>query len=219
MNKPSLGLFASIPLAAGLLLPQAGHAITTCNPGGYTTGDLQATGFSCQLGDKIYGNFSFTNFHSGARFGFDEPALGFHTFNGQSLGFGAGSLASYSYSVAVAPGAIPFIVNYQTSTSQLGGTISLTKTLQDITTPGAGSVGVPSNGGTSPAYSYTLPGVKGPITFSSTITVTSGTLTQFVDSVEQEPKIPPVPGPLPLLGAGAAFGFTRKLRKRISRSA
>ena len=28
--------------------------------------------------------------------------------------------------------------------------------------------------------------------------------------------IPPVPGPLPILGAGAAFGFSRKLRRRIA---
>ena len=28
----------------------------------------------------------------------------------------------------------------------------------------------------------------------------------------------PVPGPLPLLGVGAAFGFSRKLRKRIKTS-
>ena len=27
-----------------------------------------------------------------------------------------------------------------------------------------------------------------------------------------------VPGPLPVLGAGAAFGFSRKLRRRIQRS-
>jgi hypothetical protein len=30
---------------------------------------------------------------------------------------------------------------------------------------------------------------------------------------------PPVPGPLPTLGAAAAFGFSRKLRKRIKLSA
>lgn len=28
----------------------------------------------------------------------------------------------------------------------------------------------------------------------------------------------PVPGPLPLFGAAAAFGFSRKLRKRIQES-
>jgi hypothetical protein len=28
----------------------------------------------------------------------------------------------------------------------------------------------------------------------------------------------PVPGPLPVLGAGAAFGFSRRLRRRIQRS-
>jgi hypothetical protein len=31
-------------------------------------------------------------------------------------------------------------------------------------------------------------------------------------------KVPPVPGPLPALGAAAAFGFSRKLRKRIKGS-
>lgn len=28
----------------------------------------------------------------------------------------------------------------------------------------------------------------------------------------------PVPGPLPVLGAGAAFGFSRRLRRRIQRN-
>jgi hypothetical protein len=38
----------------------------------------------------------------------------------------------------------------------------------------------------------------------------------FQQVVEVQPHdIPPVPGPLPLLGVGAAFGFSRKLRKRI----
>jgi hypothetical protein len=29
---------------------------------------------------------------------------------------------------------------------------------------------------------------------------------------------PPVPGPLPLVGAAAAFGYSRKLRNRIQKS-
>ena len=33
-----------------------------------------------------------------------------------------------------------------------------------------------------------------------------------------EQSIPPVPGPLPLLGAGAAFGWSRRLRKRCLQS-
>jgi len=38
----------------------------------------------------------------------------------------------------------------------------------------------------------------------------------FQQVVEVQPHdIPPVPGPLPLLGVGATFGFSRKLRNRI----
>ncbi len=37
-------------------------------------------------------------------------------------------------------------------------------------------------------------------------------------SVGSGPVASPVPGPLPLLGAGAAFGWTRRLRKRIGSS-
>lgn len=187
-----------------------------CNNGGYTAAQLTTGGFSCTVGDKLFSDFVFTGFKPSARFGFNEPVVGFHTFNGQSLGFGPGDMASYSYKIQVV-NSPAYIINYQTSTSQLGSAISLYKSLEDTSTPGM-LVQVPAIGGTSPAYSYTLPGTKGPLTMAATIGVTTGQLTQFVDSYEQEPKIP-VPGPLPLLGAGAAFGFTRKLRKRISASA
>jgi hypothetical protein len=48
--------------------------------------------------------------------------------------------------------------------------------------------------------------------------VTTGSVNSFQNSFTQiEGKQPPpeVPGPLPLLGAGAAFGFSRRLRTRV----
>lgn len=39
---------------------------------------------------------------------------------------------------------------------------------------------------------------------------TTGSITYYVNGYLQE-----VPGPLPLLGAGTAFGFSRKLRRRL----
>jgi hypothetical protein len=42
----------------------------------------------------------------------------------------------------------------------------------------------------------------------------TGTLTALRFEINQQP----VPGPLPILGVGAAFGFSRKLRKRIKHS-
>ena len=40
-----------------------------------------------------------------------------------------------------------------------------------------------------------------------------------LNSISNNFSADPVPGPLPLLGAGAAFGFSRKLRNRIKASA
>ncbi|MEY4807808.1 MAG: hypothetical protein RLZZ206_2197 [Cyanobacteriota bacterium] len=47
--------------------------------------------------------------------------------------------------------------------------------------------------------------------------VTNGSINSFQNSFTQLEGRPPeeVPGPLPLLGAGAAFGFSRRLRTRV----
>jgi hypothetical protein len=55
-------------------------------------------------------------------------------------------------------------------------------------------------------------------TFTATLNVTAGqvaSVTSFVSSKQP----PPVPGPVPLLGAGCAFGLSRKLRRRIKLAA
>jgi len=54
-------------------------------------------------------------------------------------------------------------------------------------------------------------------TFTTTLNVTGGTISTVTGVVASQP-IPTtssVPGPLPLLGAAAAFGFSRKIRNRI----
>lgn len=48
-------------------------------------------------------------------------------------------------------------------------------------------------------------------TYTSTASSPSGQITGITNTFMSTP----VPGPLPLLGAGAAFGFSRKLRRRI----
>lgn len=59
--------------------------------------------------------------------------------------------------------------------------------------------------------SMIVPGVKS-ASFTTDLVVTEGEVTQFVDGVRQTS---PVPGPLPLLGAAAAFGYSRLIRARI----
>ena len=41
-----------------------------------------------------------------------------------------------------------------------------------------------------------------------------GAIDSFENSYRQK-EVDKVPGPLPILGAGVAFGFSRKLRRRI----
>jgi len=53
--------------------------------------------------------------------------------------------------------------------------------------------------------------------FTSQVSVTQGTITQFSSSFNFA-DIPPAPGPLPLAGLGIALGYSRKLRKRIAAS-
>jgi hypothetical protein len=60
--------------------------------------------------------------------------------------------------------------------------------------------------------------------FTASVGVTQGAIQQFTQSFnfQDTPIDPPgpgpqgVPGPLPVLGAGIAFGYSRKLRKRIA---
>jgi hypothetical protein len=51
-------------------------------------------------------------------------------------------------------------------------------------------------------------------TFTATLNVTGGQIQNITTNYEAD-AIAPVPGPLPILGAGAAFGLSRKLRQRI----
>jgi len=68
-------------------------------------------------------------------------------------------------------------------------------------------------------------GIKGTISFDAFTTIVNATGTQPVQQTNGgkivlniiEPPTPsrPVPGPLPLMGAGAALGFSRRLRRQI----
>jgi hypothetical protein len=57
--------------------------------------------------------------------------------------------------------------------------------------------------------------------FTSTLTVTNGVIQSVTSTVNvvDAPTPSEVPGPLPLLGAGAAFGFSRQLRQRVKLAA
>jgi hypothetical protein len=104
--------------------------------------------------------------------------------------------------------------NYEFATAELDSIVSgvpvgttVTKKIfgfaDIVSTDGSNETGVP---------------VNGPVLKVQNIwdVKTGSVLNSFGDTYTQAAK---VPGPLPLLGAGIAFGFSRKLRRRISTSA
>ena len=64
------------------------------------------------------------------------------------------------------------------------------------------------NGTTLASLGLTTPGLIGTWTLNGT--------SETIDVVNGAPSAAAVPGPLPLFGAGAAFGWSRRLRKRIA---
>jgi hypothetical protein len=186
-------------------------AQSACAPGGiaYYLG-LGSTG--CISGDKIYSDFSFTGFANSTNLSITNSDLQ-HTFSAAGLNFGVGTTASYSYTVAIAPG--------NPDASFLGYRTAATTSDVFVPLAGAKTLTATPNGGVSTSANGTLgnvvfysPTIAGPVTFTGSINVTGGRMDVFTDTLIQQV----VPGPLPILGAAAAFGYSRRLRKRLSTS-
>jgi hypothetical protein len=169
----------------------------------------------CEIGDKIYSDFSFTNLSSGV-FTFTMGGAD-HTFSGTGLNFTDTTTPfSYSYKVSIT-GAIPgqefTKFNTNAAGSSTGSALGFTKTLvaQSLT-----STATATTSGNTPTFTA---GTVGPITFQGNLSLTGGKIDQFTDSLSQKFADPAaVPSPVPFLGAAAAFGFSRKLRRRITPS-
>ncbi len=214
--KPSVPHFLVAAAVSFPVFPQSVKAVDACRgTNNYTVAEISASNFSCQKGDKIYSNFSgFDLFPIASSFAFNEvpnTTIGDqHEFQASNLGITSGTL-SYSYTVAIA-GSKKF-ASFETDVSAGGGASRLiSKSL--TSTPGE-TANLTVNGGStnSTAYIFTTPN-SGPLAFSGSFTVNGGSLNSFSDYVYQTPGPPPVPGPLPMLGAITAFGFTRRLRRR-----
>jgi hypothetical protein len=197
-------------------MPELAHS-AACT-GTYTASQLTPS-FSCTSGDKVYSNFfGFdSNFLApNASFAineFTDAAGDTHELQASNLGLGAGTMISYSYKVTIV-GSTKKFKSFETSSTTVGSMQDITKTLE-ANPPGSSSKVSQFNGGGLARYTYTTPDA-GPLSFTGSIEVVSGTLTSFSDTIVQTPASA-VPGPLPVLGAAAAFGYSRKLRSRIQR--
>jgi hypothetical protein len=170
----------------------------------------------CFIGDKVYSGFSFSGL-SQAGFNFTKSGAD-HTFSGSGLNF-TGSNFTYSYTVSLYnPPAGQEFFKYNTNAAGSATTSALVFS-KSLTTP------LPTNSTATevtPGNIVTFPtGTVSSLTFTSNLSRTGGKIDTITDTLTQKigDPISTVPGPLPILGAGAAFGFSRKLRNRIKLAA
>lgn len=174
-------------------------------------------GTGCILGDKRFSNFAGTL--SAGSFNLTiEPGNQF-SLQGSSLGLTPGSY-TYSYNVAVVAPSPDTLFAYQAQigTSNLGVN-NATSTLAVPNAPDSPSVSNIVAGSVTPLDPAFFSANQTTTTFTGNINVVDGTVDTFTNRLAQQtPSSTPAPGPMPILGATAAFGFSRKLRNRIKAS-
>ncbi len=224
------GLFGTVSL---FHTSSAQAAVTGCAGG--TTGqalwsDIAGTsGFTCTIGDKIYSNFSYSStanefspaYTSGIdptdQFSFSTIGPGglIHNLNVQSLNSFINTKVTLSYDVAIV-GSGNVLKDFSGNITGDNATLwALSLAATNAASPSL-TQGPPVYPGL--AQSATTPTVAfNPNLTSTTFTSTlladpnGAGVTQFSNRLTQQ-----VPGPLPILGAGAALGFSRKLRRRVN---
>jgi hypothetical protein len=216
---PAIGVAAAAGLA--VMAPSAQAITVPCELTSYPGNLVFGTSFACKVGDKTYSNF--VDNTSGSILStraYDLKILNQDEFYTASvIGDFRPSIASgnysYSYRVTVDPDSPYYIQSYSTgATTAAFGTIW---NKQLFTNPaGSPNPAFTSNPvATSPDSVFATPGTK-VVDFTSTFFIGTRSATQLTDGITQA-RLPgtEVPGPLPILGAAAAFGYSRKIRRRI----
>lgn len=231
MNKLKATLLVGIAGSLPFFGSTPAQAAMPCAPT-YSRTQLIAAGFECSVGDKTYYDFVLPN-STGASTGNPWTSTLFiinavipevHTFQATNIGANVTATAAtpltltYSYKVKIDP----LGAKYLAFTS--GATITKTQPsmmqmpvfngeLEATKMPSNMVVGKAMYDEMSMSSGVMIPGnYDGILQFNGKIVLTKNALlTQFTDTLTQTA----VPGPLPVVGAAAAFGFSRRLRKRV----
>ena len=213
LPKQTLASISCAALLAAPFVSSPAQAQSAC-PLDATWASLVALGSTgCVVGDKLYsgfaGNLSAGNFSINV-----QPGNQF-SLQGANLTLLPGTY-NYSYNVAVlAPSPdVLFAYQSQIGTSNLGLN-NATSTLavgNAVNSPSNSNI---ENGAVTPLDPVTFNANQTTTSFTGTINVADGVVDTFTNRLAQQTPAPTsaVPGPLPILGAAAAFGSVRKLRK------
>jgi hypothetical protein len=213
-------------LTAGLGVVQATPAqAQVCTGDGTNTASFSLAfltsnpGLTCTVGDKIYSNFSYTGFVS------SDPAQNVvnmsqsgvgglqHTIGMMNTSGWTSASNTFNYTITVITGGGVELDQWAATggSSIIGSQFTSTVTATN-------SAPSPNPNGAVNAFST----VSSPSTFTAgttssaftnTFNVTNNAFTSFDNSLTQKLSATATPGPLPILGAAAAFGSVRKLRR------
>lgn len=195
----------------------------TCNGGDITVGDKTLTEFNfAELAFEDTDTMTFTRIGSGLGYQFQYnfvPILE-SEFSG-----------AFSYRVSITPAGLAagntfdkvqanITGNIQTAAGTFITTVSTNPAINPLTIQASSSNIAP---GVNPsADAFFAPGVTSAIfrqTFALAGLPTGASVVNSLGLTLTQKGPDAVPGPLPILGAGAAFGFSRKLRRRVQQAA
>ena len=212
-------------LTAGLGVVQATPAqAQVCTGNGTNTASFSLAflnsnpGLTCQVGDKIYSNFSYTGFTASdaaqnvVNMSESGPGGLQHTIGMMNTSGWTSASNTFNYTITLADPSKVFDQWAATGSSSILGsgfnsTVAATNSAPSPNPNGAinafSTVGSPStfNAGTTSSA------------FTNTFNVSTVGFTSFDNSLTQRSTASATPGPLPILGAAAAFGSVRKLRR------
>jgi len=219
----NLTLLAGLTAGLGILQATPAQA-QVCTGDGTNTASFSLAfltsnpGLTCTVGDKTYSNFSYTGFVSSDLaqniVNMSESGVGGlqHTIGMMNTAGWTSASNTFSYTVSIASG--PNTLNQWAAT----GSSSIIGSGFTSTVTATNSAPSPNPNGAVNAFST----VGSPSTFTAgttssaftnTFNVTSNAFTSFDNSLTQSAPPSATPGPLPILGAAAAFGSVRKLRR------
>ncbi len=172
-------------------------------------------------------NFNGCNF-SGAEF--DVTGVTFSGFTGGALDFLGFTIAGNTLTAQISSvggittpvpsGSLSYTISLKNGRTFSTAAANITGSLGTFnTTTSTTGVSASSTNGLGPTVNFSPAGLTNR-TFTQTFSATGGMVNlSSVGAVYGTTGPLTAPGPLPLLGVGAAFGFSRKLRRRIQLSA
>jgi len=201
--------FAGAAPANAAACPNASPALSTLTP----------LAFSCNQGGFIFNLTSWSGFVGADAISFSNPTSTSFTYTLNSNSpWNAGSKV-LNYSITAPSGKVlrRYTAAMQSSVDDPKGG----KWTVDGSSAGVATATLNDQSSTGGLFNYTAP-LPTSETFTATLDTLSGDGIQSVSStvsVQNAPPTPAVPGPLPIFGAAAAFGFSRKVRNRIKTAA